>query len=486
MAGIGFELKKIYRKNHVFNMLRGIGYSSVVTVGPTLISIGTIILLYQLLGIMSVKYSERELLSSTILYCFIFPLIIITPFNAVISRYISDKIFQEKLDDILSSYYMGLFLTSLIAAIIAIPFAVRLYLVSDLGVTFVFVSYCLFILVLFVYYSMTYLTATKDYKIITIQFIIGMLVAIASGFLFVWVMELSVIRGVFYALTMGFLYIAIGEFAYIKRYFNKTSNNYKEILVYLLRFKRLFLSGLFYILGLYCHNFVFWKSELGIIVANSYITAPTYDMASYLAMLTNISTMVIFIVIVETNFHDRYQLYSEAVIRATLRDINKTKGDMFRLLLQQLSYVVQVQAIISGIIFLIVVIFLPSFGFSGKILVIYPAMAAGYLVIFIMYCNIIFLYYFNDVTGALITSLLFFLGVLSVSILASHYQTRFYGIGTFIGAFIGWTFSFFRIRYLERHFTEHIFLRGRIISIKRKKMPSSVAYQRISPKSRKK
>ncbi len=52
MAGIGFELKKIYKKNHLYNILQGIGYSTIVTVGPTLITIGTILFMHRLLGVM--------------------------------------------------------------------------------------------------------------------------------------------------------------------------------------------------------------------------------------------------------------------------------------------------------------------------------------------------------------------------------------------------------------------------------------------------
>ena len=49
MAGIGFELKKIYRKKHIVNIVQGIGYSTIVTVGPTIITILIIMLMYQVL-----------------------------------------------------------------------------------------------------------------------------------------------------------------------------------------------------------------------------------------------------------------------------------------------------------------------------------------------------------------------------------------------------------------------------------------------------
>ena len=132
MAGIGFELKKIYRKHRINNMIRGIGYSSIVTVGPTLVTIGIILFMYTFMGMMDARYAERELLSSTILYSFIFPLIVTTPINSVLSRYIADKMYQRKLEDVLPSFYVGLLISTTILSIASVPFLYRLYQISDI------------------------------------------------------------------------------------------------------------------------------------------------------------------------------------------------------------------------------------------------------------------------------------------------------------------------------------------------------------------
>ena len=53
-------------------------------------------------------------------------------------------------------------------------------------------------------------------------------------------------------------------------------------------------------LGLYVHNFIFWTTDMRLYVANTFYTHQVYDMATCLAMFTNISTMVIFTVMAET------------------------------------------------------------------------------------------------------------------------------------------------------------------------------------------
>ena len=56
----------------------------------------------------SVAYLERELFSCTVLYMFIFSLMSVSPFNAVLSKYMSDVIYEERYQDILPCYYLGL------------------------------------------------------------------------------------------------------------------------------------------------------------------------------------------------------------------------------------------------------------------------------------------------------------------------------------------------------------------------------------------
>ena len=92
MAGIGIKLQKIYEKKTILAYLTGFGYSAVVTVAPMFVVIGTIMLMSQLLGYENVGYARRGLFSGTLLYIFIFSLLTAAPFNAVLSRYMSDVI----------------------------------------------------------------------------------------------------------------------------------------------------------------------------------------------------------------------------------------------------------------------------------------------------------------------------------------------------------------------------------------------------------
>ena len=93
MAGIGVRLNRIFEKNTITTNLIGFSYSTVVTIAPMMVVILNLILMEELLEFSSVGYATRELFSCTILYIFIFALLTASPFNAVLSRYMSDVIY---------------------------------------------------------------------------------------------------------------------------------------------------------------------------------------------------------------------------------------------------------------------------------------------------------------------------------------------------------------------------------------------------------
>lgn len=478
MAGIGFELRKIFKESSILSITAGIGYSALITVGPTIIVMAVLILLYMFLGISSVTYYERELLSTTILYIFIFSAIVTSGVNAIFSRFIADKFFQEEYEDILPSYYTGLLLLGLVATIIAIPFCYRLYVVGGVELTFVLGVYFLWISTIFLYFSMTYLHATKDYKVITISFLIGMIFGALLSIILSYTKAVDTIHSILYGLTFGFFVISSLVSAYIHRYFSKAKSGFFKVLSYFVKYKEIFFSNLLYFLGLYIHNFVFWALLGNNKVAATMISMGPYDMASCLALFTNISTVMIFTVMAETEFHDRYQNYMESVIGSTHREINKNKKKMFRAMKQQIVHVFTLQSIITVFLFLLFRTFLPRLGFGGLTMEIYSSLAASYLVIFITYCLIIYLFYYDDMKGAVSVSLVFCLFIFIGALWSARLSPSLYGAGTFIGALISWSVGYYRLRYLEKHFEQHIFMNQKLIASKKGKVIANLVYEK--------
>ncbi len=478
MAGIGVRLTKIFNKNTITTNLVGFGYSAIITVAPMFLVILAVLVMQHLLGYSKIGYASRELFSCTILYIFIFALLTAAPFNAVLSRYLSDVIFNETYEDILACYYVGLALNLALSCVLGIPFCLWECLVGKVDVLYVFAGYCGYIVMVLVFYSMLYLSICKDYKKISYFFFLGMAVTVLLSLLLVYFVHVEVTFAMLVSLEVGFLFIASMEHALVKSYFRENSGKYKEVLLYFKKHWQLVVTNFLYTLGLFIHNFVFWTTDMRMVVAKSFVSMTTYDMATCLAMFTNISASVIFITRVEMHFHERYKAYSEAVISGRGIDIENAKKRMFSQLADELMSLVRIQFIVSVVVFLLCIVLLPQFGFGGLVMQIYPCLAAGYFILFIMYAAIIFLYYYNDTRGAVLTTVSFCVVTMLGSIAATHLTPIWYGVGLVIGSFVGWCIAYYRLYRMERTLDIHIFCSGSIMERGQGRKPSNKVYER--------
>lgn len=478
MAGIGVRLNKIYSKNTIGTSLFGFGYSTAITIAPMFLVILTVMGMQALLDFSKTGYDLRELFSCTILYIFVFALLTSSFLNAVLSKYLSDVIYREDFQDILPCFYVGLLINVIMGALVGIPFCVREYIVGGLDLYYIAAGYCGFMALILVFYAMLFLSICKDYNKISLFFLIGCTLMILVSLLLVKVLKVEITLGMLLSIDVGFVVISALMFALIRSYFRVNSGKYKDVLLYIKEYWQLVVTNFLYSLGLYVHNFVFWTTDQRTEVAKCFICMSNYDLATCLAMFTNISATVIFISRVEMNFHGRYRDYSEAVIGGRGIDINNSKTKMFEQLAEELVNLVRIQFIVSVMVFLLAMVLLPRFGYGGMVMQMYPCLAAGYFILFTMYAAIIFLYYYNDMFGAMITSVIFCLVTFGGSVVATHLTEIWYGIGLVAGSLLGWSFAYFRLRHIEKNLDVHVFCNGSLMKRGKGRKPSNLVYYR--------
>lgn len=478
MAGIGIKLNRIYEKNSLVTHVAGMFYSTLITVAPMVLVMINIVVMSYFLDYAHAGYGRRALFAGTVLYMFIFSMISASPYNSLISRYVSDTIYEEKYEDILPCVYTGLIFNTVTSALLGIPFCLHEWLVGKVEFIYVFMGFLGFMGLAMVLYFMLYMSICKDYTRITVFYFIGMIIAFIVAFVMVKLFRQEVTFSMISGLTVGFYVIAVLEFGLLKGYFVQNSRNYKAVLSYFGKYWKLIVANFAYTLGLYVHNFVFWTSDLRIIVVKSFYMCEPYDMATYIALLTNISSTVILITNLEMRFHDRYKDYSEAVIGGKLNDIVRAQNRMFRQLMSEVMGLVRTQFIITIVLFLACIVILPLVGFSGLIMQIYPVLAAAYFVIFLLYGSIVFLYYFNDLTGAVLVGGSFCILNLILSVYCKPFVPALFGLGCFIAACVSWTIGFFRLRWVEKNIDRHIFCTGNIMKRGNGTKPTQVVYKK--------
>ena len=222
MAGIGIKLNKFFDKGTVTGYLAGSGYSVVTTIAPMLLVIADILAMQKILGYSDAAYGSRQLFQATILYIFVFALLASAPLNAVLSRYVSDVIFNETYSDIMAAFHLGLWISMAIDAIMVVPFAIHEYIVGGVDIVYVVTSVCCFIALSLVFYTMLYLSLCKDYGKISLFYFIGMAITLGISYIFVNKFNMEITYSMLLAMTIGFIIIASLGYALLSSILHRT------------------------------------------------------------------------------------------------------------------------------------------------------------------------------------------------------------------------------------------------------------------------
>lgn len=431
-----------------------------------------------LLDFSSIGYIEQALFSNTILYHLIFALLVTAPFWAVFIKYVSDAIEEERYEDIRPCFYSGFVVIAAVAAALAIPFTIWQYVKGAAGLLYLAGGYLEFVFLVLALYTDLYLIACKKYADIFAAFLIGMVVAILSALLFVRKFHMDMITGMLFAVTFGLAIMVSVDASAVCGYFQGNSSKYKAVFAYFKQYRKLMLAHSFFITGLFVPNFVFWTSGRGMVTADSFVSMPSFDTAVCLALMTNLSSVVIYACGVEPAFRERFLIFKDAVKHGKGNDISLTGKRMFRELSGGLMKLASIQFIITVLIFLICMAVMPDLGFGGETLKIYPCLAVGYFIAFMVQGCIRFLLYFQDMEGALESASVFFLMAFAGSVGALFLPAIWYGAGLLLASFLSWGMAYGRLQWLEKNIDVYTFCAGDMIKTAKGKKPRAKVYDR--------
>jgi len=434
MAGIGFELRRLFRKDSMSSKFKGMVFATFVSTGPMIVSVGMILVIGQILRNFGVSLADREVAISAIMYDYIFAMILTSGFAMTLSRYLADQFYLNRTEDILASLAGALAITSGIGCLVGTLFFLR----SPLPLPIQLPAYMLFIELIVLYILMVYLSALKNYQEIAWSFVWGGGVAIGLTILTLQ-LGLSAIPAALSSVAIGYLLIVVKLTVAIRRRFSMQSGQMLLFSHYLTIMPKLFLTNLFYTLGIFIHNILFWHaSSLKILIDRTYAIAPDYDTATFFAVLTIIPATVLFVVKVETGFYERYRSFCQTIIDgASLRDIRTAKSHLIDVTRKELTFIFEVQFIITllAIIFGVNVI-LPALGNSKMTMDLFVILAMGYFLTFMAFIVTTLILYFDNQDDALKTTAIFLFFSASMTALTLWLGELYYGLGLAASALI--------------------------------------------------
>ncbi|MED3553174.1 exopolysaccharide Pel transporter PelG [Cytobacillus praedii] len=446
MAGIGFQLKKMFNERGLLANVRAYSYSAIVTVGPLALCILLMTVAQQLLISVNTPYAERELFLAATQYALIFSQIITGGFNLIVSRYVADQLFLEKFENILASMFGVISICVLLGGISAFVF----FSFSPLDLTFKIVAYILFVELIIIWIQCMYVSALKDYMKIVKSFFIGVFISGLAVFICIKFLQIYSATAMMICLDIGFFFMLIKFTQYIRDFFKVNNFKYFLFLSYIKKYPLLFICGFLYTLGLYGHNFIVWQGKYQHVVENTFVIAPFYDVPVFFAYLSILPAMVLFVVTVETNFYEAYKTYYNRILNSfPLKEILSAKRDMFKVLSLELSFIAEMQLFVAVCSIAIGLKFLPLLGMTYDQIQLFIIFVLGFLFFIIMYTVVLLLLYYDDQKGASWTTAIYTVGSMLITFIFLYIGN--YGFPIFIAAFISLLFGLWKLtKYLNR------------------------------------
>lgn len=446
MAGIGFELRRIFKRNTLASALWGTFFATVTTIGPTVTFVILLFVLRFVMNYYGTDIADKEFFVASFTYVFLTAVLIAAVMNAVVSRFISDKIFEEKEGDVGASIFGVMTVGTVAAGIVFFILCFLMYQTDQVSMPFLIAYYCLGVLATNTFNLMAYVTALKEYKEVTFSYLAGLLVAIPVFYLLFSLSGFSILFSLYVSLAAGFFVVDLLLLFFCIRAFGMPATRIFEFLRYFRMYPELAITGFCYMLGFYISNIIYWNfSELRV-QTNIFWTAPSYDLAMFGAILVNLPALVIFVVKAETIFYEKYVQYLSALNKGSYILIEKRRANMQNTLKLQLFFVYEVQLIITILVICAANLAFPLLGIGTYVFNLFMVLSLGVYCTLSMYLTILYLYYFEDYRHAAVVAVLYLLVETVGAILCANLSGPFYPLPLLAAGVTGWLVAFLFLR----------------------------------------
>jgi len=346
MAGIGFALQKLTRRDDLLGILQGYSYSIFISAGPWLFTI----LSLAGISIIGEHQTDAEVIlyfRVIIIYNFAFSLVFSGPTILVATRYLADCTYAKT-----PQFVPGLMLSTLGIVIItglllALPFYGYAVELDEYPLRLAAISN--YFLVSMLWITTIFLSTLKNFMSFSVTFLFGMSLALsASVFLLgqgygtvglIWGFNIGLAVIVFTTIARilsEYPYRIIQPFAFVG-YFRK----YWELAV----------SGLAYNAAIWIDKWVMWFAPEHQVIANVMVYHPAYDFSMFLAYLTIVPAMAMFTVSAETGFFKKYFSFIHNIKNhAVYANIRKGHREIIWQLVKSSRNIIVLQGAISVIV----------------------------------------------------------------------------------------------------------------------------------------
>jgi len=435
MAGIGFVLRKLSRQDNLMGLFQAYVYSSLISTGPwifTIVSLGGITFI-------AGKFTSIETISEfrrVVIYNFSFSLVFTAPVYMVVTRFLADSIYDRNVERT-PGILVG---STLLVFAYEVPLSVWFYFgYANISSALAFSAVINFLLISEIWLISVFVTALKDYKTVVAAFGFGMLFGVLATGLLVDEYELI---GILTSFSLGLsLIVAL----LVARIFAEYPYRFKDpfaFLVYFPKYWEVAVSGVTYNTAVWVDKWIMWHAPESDHSLTKLPLYPNYDSAMFLAYLSIVPSMAMFVMSIETNFFEHYlKFYRDIQQKATLKDIRENHEVLIKAILSSARNFIVFQGCLTVVFILMAGPMFNLFKINFLQISIYRYGVLGsFFQTLTLFINII-LSYFDCRRAYMTLQTIFLVTSASFTLAAYNLGFRYYGFGFYLACVLTFVIS---------------------------------------------
>jgi len=342
MAGIGFELRKLLKKQTYAGLLQAYAFAGIISSGPWVLSIIGIMLI----GILSLgSVFPKEAIAQfqvTVTYLFLLSLIGTGVVQLAFTRYVADRLFEKRDDRVLPNFNGLLLVAAGVSLLLGLPAAAFLFEQQTVLYRLLFAMGLSIMSAIWV--ATVFLTGLKHYRAIVVIFFCGYAATLVLALLFRFPFGMD---GLLLGFVLGHSLLLMGMVWLVYRSYRSDAFIAFDIWRRGAMFPTLMATGFLFNLGAWIDKLMFWYYPgTGQQVIGPLNASVIYDFPIFLSYLSVIPGMAVFLVRIETDFVEFYVKFYDAVREgATLEHIERMRNHMVYHVQRGLFDIAKIQAI---------------------------------------------------------------------------------------------------------------------------------------------
>ncbi len=423
MAGVGFQLRKLLEQDTYLSSLEAFVLSGIISSGPWVLSIAGVLIIGVVVSAGSGGAAAPFQVSVT--YLMAVSLLATSPIQLLFTRYISDRLYEKNEHAVLPNLLGALSLVTVAGGITGL---LGLAWLSNLkSLPYWILMLATFVMLCDIWVMVVVVSCIKSWQKIIGAFAVGYGTSVMGA--------LSLrglgVEGLLAGFLMGQCVLFFWLFAQIIPTFPRSGAPQFEFIKAYRYYPSLAFTGLLYVLGNWIDKFIFWfHHNTGESVIGPLKASPLYDMPIFLAYLSVIPGMAVFLIRMEADFSEACENYYRRINEGgTLDQILGAKDEMVIAVRRGLGDMCKVQGVMALLMISNSSQLLNLFDISPtyQMLLNVDLVAVAIQLLFLAILNVLF--YLDERSSALLLCAIFMLTNAGLTLLTQALGPIFYGYG---------------------------------------------------------